>query len=45
MTLTTWWNDVYQDFDYQEKSIPIRDYFPVEFEELFVQNCSLNSSA
>jgi P-type Ca2+ transporter type 2B len=45
MTLTTWWNDEYQLFDYQKTSIPIRDYFPPEFEELFLHNCALNSSA
>jgi P-type Ca2+ transporter type 2B len=36
MTLTTWWNSEYQQFDFQSKSMNIRDYFPKEFEELFI---------
>jgi hypothetical protein len=45
MTLTTWWNNEYKPFDYQSKSMPISDYMPKEFEELFIHNCALNSSA
>lgn len=45
MTLTTWWNDEYEEINYENTRDHLDNYMCKEFQPLFIHNCALNSSA
>ena len=45
MTLTTFWNSNYLEFDFNSNSMNLNSYIPVNFQELFLMSCAVNTSA